>query len=151
MRYENYHCTPNERYDLKYREWVRLTIWIKNRLSGVLQCLAGLLFVRPTWAITWRWKSATRLAVGSVSRTARVSIVRWNLKEAEGKVPNRRTEIAYKAEKGWTSLQHKMKSNTARIPASKCGGYMGWRLLHLIRGGLRGKLPTRGTRIVPQE
>ena len=101
---------------------------------------ASAFFVRPTWAITWRWKSATRLAVGSVSRTARVSIVRWNLKEAEGKVPNRRTEIAYKAEKGRTSLQHKMKSNTARTPASKCGGYMGWRLLHLIRGGLRGKL-----------
>jgi hypothetical protein len=29
-----------------------------------------------------------------------VSIVRWNLKEAGGKVPNRRTETAYKAVQG---------------------------------------------------
>ena len=34
---------------------------------------------------------------GTVSRTARVSIARWNLKEAAGKIPARRTEIAYKA------------------------------------------------------
>ena len=35
--------------------------------------------------------------VGTVSRTARVSGVTRNLKEAEGKIPARRTEIAYKA------------------------------------------------------
>ena len=34
---------------------------------------------------------------GTVSRTARVSIGRWNLKEAAGKTPARRTEIAYEA------------------------------------------------------
>ena len=34
---------------------------------------------------------------GTVSRTARVSTARWNLKEAAGKIPARRTEIAYEA------------------------------------------------------
>ena len=34
---------------------------------------------------------------GTVSRTARVSIARWNLKEAAGKIPARRTGIAYEA------------------------------------------------------
>ena len=36
-------------------------------------------------APTWRWKSSTRPARGSVSRTARVSRVTANLEEAEGK------------------------------------------------------------------
>jgi len=35
--------------------------------------------------------------VGTISRTARVSVVRPNLKEAAGKTLARRTEIAYKA------------------------------------------------------
>ena len=35
--------------------------------------------------------------VGTVSRTARVSVVRPNLKEAAGKTPARRTGIAYEA------------------------------------------------------
>jgi len=35
--------------------------------------------------------------VGTVSRTARVSVARRNLKEAAGKVLARRTEIAYEA------------------------------------------------------
>src|SRR6185295_3976748 len=36
---------------------------------------------------------------GTISRTARVSIARWNLKEAAGKALARRTEIAYEAGK----------------------------------------------------
>ena len=36
---------------------------------------------------------------GTISRTARVSIARWNLKEAAGKALARRTEIAYEAVK----------------------------------------------------
>ena len=36
-------------------------------------------------AVTWRCKSSTGPAGGTVSRTARVSIARWNLKEAAGK------------------------------------------------------------------
>jgi hypothetical protein len=35
--------------------------------------------------------------VGTDCRTARVSVVRRNLKEATGKVPARRTAIAYEA------------------------------------------------------
>ena len=35
--------------------------------------------------------------VGTDSRTARVSTARWNLKEAAGKTPARRTGIAYEA------------------------------------------------------
>jgi hypothetical protein len=34
---------------------------------------------------------------GTISRTARVSVARRNLKKAEGKIPARQTEIAYKA------------------------------------------------------
>jgi len=47
--------------------------------------------------MTWGWKSSTDPARGTVSRTARVSTARWNLKEAEGKALARRTEIAYEA------------------------------------------------------
>jgi len=46
---------------------------------------------------TWRCKSSTGPARGTVSRTARVSTARWNLKEAEGKALARRTGIAYEA------------------------------------------------------
>jgi len=48
-------------------------------------------------APTWRCKSSTHPTGGSVSRTARVSIARWDLKEAAGKALARRTEIAYEA------------------------------------------------------
>ena len=47
--------------------------------------------------MTWGWKSPTGPTRGTVSRTAKVSTVRWNLKEAEGKALARRTGIAYKA------------------------------------------------------
>ena len=45
-------------------------------------------------APTWGLKSPTGPSGGTVSRTARVTIARWNLKEAEGKALARRTEIA---------------------------------------------------------
>ena len=48
-------------------------------------------------ALTWRWKPSTRPTGGSVSRTARVPTVRWDLKEAAGKALARRTETAYEA------------------------------------------------------
>ena len=47
--------------------------------------------------MTWGWKSPIDPARGTVSRTARVSTVRWDLKEAAGKALARRTGIAYKA------------------------------------------------------
>jgi hypothetical protein len=43
-------------------------------------------------ALTRRWKSSTSPTGGIVSRTARVSIARWDLKEAAGKALARRTE-----------------------------------------------------------
>ena len=48
-------------------------------------------------ASTWRCKSSTGPTGGTVSRTARVSIARWNLKEAAGKALARQTGIAYEA------------------------------------------------------
>jgi hypothetical protein len=47
--------------------------------------------------MTWRCKSSTGPARGTVSRTARVPTARWDLKEAAGKSLARRTEIAYEA------------------------------------------------------
>ena len=78
-----------------------------------------------------------------------MSTARWNLKEAGlkdekfpmGKVPNRRTEIAYKADLGRTTLQHKRKSNTTRIPYSRCGG-CGMKVIVLTWGDLQGTLLT---------
>ena len=52
---------------------------------------------------------------GTSSRTARVSIARWNLKEAEGKLPARGTRIAYEALSRWTRGPIDSKSNDIRI------------------------------------
>jgi len=48
-------------------------------------------------APTWERKSPTGPTRGTVSWTARVSTVRWNLKEAAGKALARRTETVYEA------------------------------------------------------
>jgi len=48
-------------------------------------------------ALTSWLKSNAHPARGSASRTARVSIVRWNPKEAAGKTLVRRTETTYEA------------------------------------------------------
>ena len=56
-----------------------------------------LLDVREAWLIAIGCKSRTHLVVGSVSRTARVSIVRWNLKEAVDKRSVQRKGTTYKA------------------------------------------------------
>jgi len=53
--------------------------------------------------------------------------VKWNLKEAEGKVSARWTKTAYKADKGWTSLHNKTKSDTARTLWSRCSEHMRWK------------------------
>jgi len=47
--------------------------------------------------LTWRCKSSMDPTAGTISRTARVSVVRLNLKEAAGKTLARRIGIAYKA------------------------------------------------------
>ena len=54
--------------------------------------------VCEAWLTAIGWKSRTRLVVGSVSRTARMSIAKWNLKEAVGKRSVQRTETIYKAD-----------------------------------------------------
>ena len=73
--------------------------------------------------MTWGWKSPTGPARGTVSRTARVSIERWNLKEAEGKALARRTGIAYEAdavgEKAIIFKAQYLHGNCGR----RCGGY----------------------------
>jgi hypothetical protein len=60
--------------------------------TGSKLIAAFLLDVCEAWLTAIGCKSRTRLVVGSVSRTARVSIARWNLKEAEGKRSVQRTE-----------------------------------------------------------
>ena len=72
-----------------------------------------------------------RLVSRNCKRKTRVSIARWNLKEVRSKLPARRTETAYKAYSGRTSLEIKAKSNTDRTLKCKCGGYMGGRSTHL--------------------
>jgi hypothetical protein len=74
-------------------------------------------------APTWRCKSSTGPTGGTVSRTARVSIARWNLKEAAGKALARRTGIAYEA-----AVADK-KANIFKVRylygshGRRCGGY----------------------------
>ena len=62
-------------------------------------------------------------ARGTVSRTARVSTVRWDLKEAAGKALARRTGIAYKAvavgKKANIFKARYLHGNCGR----RCGGY----------------------------
>ena len=74
-------------------------------------------------AITWGCKSPTGLIGGTVSRTARVSIARWNLKEAAGKALARRTGTAYEA----AMLGERANRLKARILSGKhgrrCGGH----------------------------
>ena len=67
--------------------------------------------------MTWRWKSSIDPTRGTISRTARVSIVRWNLKEAAGKTLARRTEIAYEA----VAVGKKANIFKARYLYGSCG------------------------------
>ena len=73
--------------------------------------------------MTWRCKSSTGPARGTVSRTARVSTARWDLKEAAGKALARRTGIAYEA----VVLGKKANFFKARYLHGRygriCGGY----------------------------
>ena len=61
------------------------------------------------------------------SRTARVSIVRWNLKEAVGKSLVRRTEIAYKARLREMSWHKATKSDYYHICRSRVNAADIWR------------------------
>ncbi len=73
--------------------------------------------------MTWGWKSPIDPARGTISRTARVSIARWDLKEAAGKALARRTGIAYEAfavgEEAYISNAQYLHRSCGRI----CGGH----------------------------
>jgi len=56
------------------------------------------------------------LMTGTVSRTARVSTARCNLKEAVSKLLVRRTGIAYEAVSGWARGQKDSKPNSHSEP-----------------------------------
>ena len=55
------------------------------RMQSPAALFARWLATDATQVGTWRWKSSADPARGTASRTARVSIARWNLKEAAGK------------------------------------------------------------------
>ena len=79
--------------------------------------------MRPAGRIHLEVKVLYELGRGIVSRTARVSIVRWKPEEAAGKTPARRTEIAYEA----IRLDEKANIFKVRYPHGKpgciCGGH----------------------------
>ena len=53
-------------------------------------------FVRPAWALTWRWKSSGDLVTGTQGNR-KVPTVRGALKEAGNETAGRRTETGYQA------------------------------------------------------
>jgi len=76
---------------------------------------------------------------GTSSRTARVSIARWNLKEAAGKTPAQGTRTVCEASicgRGSVGFQSPMSSGTGR---RICGGH-GVKVTRLTLGGLHSRL-----------
>ena len=68
---------------------------------------------------------------GTSSRTARVSRVTGNLKEAVGKLPARGTRIAYEALSRWTRGPLDSKSNDIRIEAAYMRRVYGRKVMRL--------------------
>jgi len=105
--------------------WFISLTFIKSFFSlykGDIICHLFYLCARQGASI-WRCKSSTGPTGGTVSRTARVSIVRWNLKEAAGKALARRTEIAYEASRpGEEANIFKARYLHGR-PGRRCGGH----------------------------
>jgi hypothetical protein len=93
--------------------------------------------------MTWRRKSAIGPTRGTISRTARVSTARWNLKEAEGKALARRTEIAYEA----VAVGEKSNIFKARYLYGNCGRRCGGHKCegHVHYPGISGDLPLATT------
>ncbi len=87
---------------------------------------------------------------GTPSRTARVPIARWDLKEAEGKLPTRGTRIAWEASRrgrGSVGVQSPMSSGTLggicggdgrKVTRLTLGDLLTCLVLGLSRGRLRG-------------
>ena len=68
-------------------------------------------------------KSHAGPARGTASRTARVSIARWNLKEADGKTLVRRTETTYEANTRDKRAKRLKVQFLHRTRGRRCGGH----------------------------
>ena len=80
---------------------------------------------KATREVTWRCKSSGDQMTGTPSRTARVSIARWDLKEAAGKPPARGTRSAYQAaDRGREGLGTQTRQSSGSI-RSICDGHGG--------------------------
>jgi hypothetical protein len=77
------------------------------------------------------------------SRTARVSGVTRNLKEAEGKLPTRRTEIAYEASARWARGRIDLKPHVIRIGPAYMRRVRGRKITRLTLRELPFCLPAR--------
>jgi len=74
-------------------------------------------------ALTGWLKSNAGPARGTASRTARVSIARWNLKEAAGKTLVRRTETTYEAHGMGAKANVFQARSLSGNPVGKCRGH----------------------------
>jgi len=105
--------------------------------------------------MAWQWKSAMGLEVATINWTARVSIARWNLKEAVGKAPAWGIRTTYKAiQFGWVCLSKQnpiLTKDCVVDVAGICGeGYCSYpgrsdlKWLEVSRGHISWLMPVRG-------
>lgn len=73
---------------------------------------------------------------GTPSRTARVSVARRNLKEAEGKLPARGTRTAYEASSWWARGRIDPKPNAIRTGSAYMRRVCGRKVARLTLRGL---------------
>jgi len=73
---------------------------------------------------------------GTPSRTARVSVARRNLKEAEGKLPARGTRTAYEASSGWARGRIDSKPDVIRTDSAYMRRVCGRKVVRLTLRGL---------------
>ena len=76
------------------------------------------------------------LMAGTPSRTARVSVARRNLKEAEGKLPARGTRTAYEATSGWARGRIDPKPDAIRTDSAYMRRVGGRKVARLTLRGL---------------
>jgi len=70
---------------------------IADTHSAVIAAKAAIQYVRPAWALTWRWKSSRELVTASEVKR-RASDREAGVKEAWNEAAGRRTETGYQAE-----------------------------------------------------
>jgi len=73
---------------------------------------------------------------GTPSRTARVSVARRNLKEAEGKLPARGTRTVYEASRWWARGRIDPKPDAIRIDSAYMRRVCGRKVARLTLRGL---------------